>query len=249
MTAGSTTPTDDPGSRGRILVVDDDASLAEMLGIVLRQEGFDSQVCARGDEALAAFHDYHPDLVLLDLMLPGLDGWEVCRRLRAFGDVPILILSAREEEEDRLLGLGLGADDYVVKPFSPREVVLRVHAILRRAGRPNAIDAPAGGPPPLLGSGPVRLDVERCTVLSYGSEVGLTPTEYTLLHALMRRPNKTFSRGELLDHLYPTGGRVVPKVIDVHIGRLRQKIEPEPQEPRHVITVRGFGYRFREAAS
>lgn len=232
-----------------VLVVEDERHTRDILVLYLRKAGYRVVAAADGAAGLEHAQREMPALVILDLMLPGLDGWEVCRRLRAFGDVPILILSAREEEEDRLLGLGLGADDYVVKPFSPREVVLRVHAILRRAGRPNAIDAPAGGPPPLLGSGPVRLDVERCTVLSYGSEVGLTPTEYTLLHALMRRPNKTFSRGELLDHLYPTGGRVVPKVIDVHIGRLRQKIEPEPQEPRHVITVRGFGYRFREAAS
>ncbi len=235
-----------PDSSETVLVVEDDPNTRELIQMYLEQAGFDVSCAAEGRRGLELALALEPSLVVLDLMLPGIDGWAICRSLRQSSDVPILILSARQEEEDRLLGLGLGADDYVVKPFSPREVVMRVQAILRRSQR--ARPAPREDEPTDdgLGSGPIRVDPERRTASSYGTEVVLTPSEYRLLCAMMRRPGRTFDRSELLGHLYPSGGSAVPKVIDVHIGKLRQKLEPQPSEPRHVQTVRGFGYRFVE---
>ena len=224
----------------KVLVVEDDPNTRDILRMYLERAGYELQAAADGDTGLRLARRIQPDLIVLDLMLPGMDGWEVCRNLREWSDVPILILSARQEEQDRLLGLGLGADDYVVKPFSPREVVLRVQAILRRM-RPRRNEAELADP---LVRGPIEIDSERHVVSAYGREVTLTPSEFKLLLALMQTPGKTFDRRELLDHLYPMGGSVVPKVVDVHIGKLRHKIEPVPAHPRHVITVRGFGYRF-----
>jgi DNA-binding response OmpR family regulator len=235
-------------SRARILVVEDELRTREILALYLGEAGYDVQSVHDGRSALDAVDERPPQLIVLDLMLPGMDGWEVCRRIRQTSDLPIIILSARQEEEDRLLGLGLGADDYVVKPFSPREIVLRVKAILRRtrssAQPAHGSDSEWSHEPQTIGTGEVILDEERRSVSVRGQEVILTPSEYKLLTALMRRPNKTFARDELLNQLYPLGGQVVPKVIDVHIGKLRHKIETDPQHPTHVITVRGFGYRF-----
>jgi DNA-binding response OmpR family regulator len=182
----------------------------------------------------------NPGFVILDIMLPKIDGWEVCRRLRSFSDVPVLMLTAREEEIDRVLGLSLGADDYVVKPFSPRELLERVKAILRRA-RP--VQSPKVK---LLCKGGLVLDPEKLKVTLHGRIISLTSHEYKLLYALMRSPGRVFSRSELLDHFYQHGEVVVDRVIDVHIGKLRQKIEMDPARPQYIQTVRGFGYRFTD---
>ena len=179
-----------------------------------------------------------PALVILDLNLPGLDGTEVCRELRKTSDVPILMLTARADEVDRVVGFSLGADDYVIKPFSPRELVERVKAILRRA-RPTDDSA-------ALRHGELVLDPEKRKVVHGADEVALTPSEYKLLLALMSRPGRAFSRDELLGRLYEHGETVVDRVVDVHIGKLRHKIEPEPSRPRYVETVHGVGYRFAE---
>jgi len=219
--------------------VEDDPRTAALLELYLRDAGFEAKVEHDGKRGLRAALRGEADLVILDLMLPGCDGWTICRRLRRHSDVPILILSARQEEEDRLAGLGLGADDYVVKPFSPREVVLRVQAILRRTER--AVAGTGVDPAP---SGPIHIDRERRCAVTYGREVALTPSEFRLLEAFTDSPGRTFERRELLDRLYPTGACVVPKVIDVHVAKLRQKVEPQARRPRHIVTVRGFGYRF-----
>jgi DNA-binding response OmpR family regulator len=179
--------------------------------------------------------------VILDLMIPKVDGWEVCRRLRKTSEVPVIMLTARGEEIDRVAGLTLGADDYVVKPFSPRELVARVKAVLRRT-------VPATQKKQRrLTHGPVTMDLEkrRLTVNDY--PVSLTPHEYALMEALMSAPGRTFTRDELLDRLYPSGEAVViDRVVDVHIGKLRQKIEPVPTTPEYILTVRGVGYRFAD---
>ena len=182
-----------------------------------------------------------PIFVILDIMLPGKDGWDICRELRKESDVPILMLTAREEEIDRVLGLSIGADDYVVKPFSPRELVERVKAILRRSCHRN--DAYAAG---VLSHGALVLDTVKCRVTLSGKPVNLTSSEFKLLHALMSSPGRVFSRDVLLERFYEHGERVIERVIDVHIGNLRQKIEENPSEPRMIFTVRGFGYRFAE---
>jgi DNA-binding response OmpR family regulator len=168
-----------------------------------------------------------------------MDGWEICRALRKFSDVPLLMLTAREEEIDRVLGLSLGADDYVVKPFSPRELVERVKAILRRT-RPEA------APPVVLAQGSLRLDTARHRVTLEGRPVELTPVEYKLLQALMNAPGRVFSRDELLGKIYDHGETVIDRVVDVHIGHLRQKLGDDPEAPHYILTVRGFGYRLAE---
>jgi DNA-binding response OmpR family regulator len=194
-----------------------------------------------GAQGLHLARRHRPDLVILDLMIPEIDGWEVCRRLRQHSEVPVIMLTARGEEIDRVAGLTLGADDYVVKPFSPRELMARVKAVLRRtspAGRRTAS---------ILVHGPVRLDLEKRRLTVNGAPVAVTPHEYALLAALMAAPGRTFTRDELLEHLYPRGEAVViDRVVDVHIGKLRQKIEPTPADPRHILTVRGIGYRFAD---
>jgi DNA-binding response OmpR family regulator len=173
-------------------------------------------------------------------MLPKLDGWEVCRELRAASNVPILILSAKENEVDRVLGLSLGADDYVVKPFSPREVVARIKAILRRT-RP---DRPSDSR--VLSHGGLVLDRHKRSVTVNGKRVAPTPSEYKLLEAMMAVPGKAFVRDELLNCLYPVGDPVIDRVVDVHVGKLRQKIEADPANPRYILTNRGVGYRFAD---
>ncbi len=175
-------------------------------------------------------------------MLPGADGWEICRTLRKTSDVPILMLTAREEEIDRVLGLSLGADDYVVKPFSPRELVERVKAILRRT---NQRPAPAT----CFKHGPLELDLDKRRVSLDGAPVALTSVEYKLLQAFMSAPGKAFSREELLNHIYQRGETVVDRVVDVHIGHLRQKLADDPSAPLFIETVRGYGYRFAEEES
>ncbi|HEX9637420.1 MAG TPA: response regulator transcription factor [Acidobacteriota bacterium] len=221
-----------------ILIVEDDPKTAALLALYLERQGFSTTTAADGEQALSLASELGPILIILDLMIPRLDGWQVCRRIREGSQVPILILTARDEAMDRVLGLSLGADDYVVKPFSPQEVVARVQAILRRA-RPGA-----GKPPTALTFAGLELDLDKRRLSLNGKPVPLTPAEFRLLRALMAEPGKVFSREELLEQLYPGGESVVDRVIDVHIGKLRQKIEPDPAAPRWIQTVRGFGYQF-----
>ncbi len=226
---------------GPILIVEDDKKTASLLSLYLEREGFETVVAYDGQQALELARRHNPIFVILDLMLPRVDGWEVCRQLRQSSDVPILILSAREEEVDRVSGLTLGADDYVVKPFSPRELVARVKAILRR-GR-LATDK---GNRPLSFRGLV-LNQEKRKVTLNGNPVLLTSHEFNLLEALMNSPGRVFTREELLAHLYPRHEAVViDRVVDVHIGKLRQKIEKDPANPKYILTVRGIGYQFVE---
>jgi DNA-binding response OmpR family regulator len=230
--------------QGPILIAEDDKKTASLVAMYLERDGFQTLVAHDGRTALELAARHAPAFVILDLMLPVVDGWEVCRQLRKTSDVPILILSAREEEIDRVSGLTLGADDYVVKPFSPRELVARVKAILRRA-RPQPIDDRN-----VFVHGDLVLDKERHKVSLGGDTVPLTAHEFSLLQALMASPGKVFTRDELLLHLYPRGEAVViDRVIDVHIGKLRQKIEIDPSNPRFILTVRGIGYQFAETSS
>lgn len=229
------------GTEKNILVVEDDPNTAALVAMYLKREGFRPMTAGDGEAGLALAEQHPPDLVILDLMLPKMDGWEVCRRLRQKSEVPVIMLTARGEEIDRVAGLTLGADDYVVKPFSPRELVARVKAVLRRVSRP-----PAGGES-FLSHDDVFLDLEKRRLSVKDQPVSLTPHEYALLEALMSTPGRIFTRDELLQRLYPRGDAVViERVVDVHVGKLRQKIEEDPSDPRYILTVRGIGYRFAD---
>jgi len=224
-----------------VLVVEDDENTSSLIALYLEREGFLPVTAGDGEKALALARKYRPDLVILDLMIPRIDGWEVCRRLRQTSEVPVIMLTARGEEIDRVAGLTLGADDYVVKPFSPRELVARVKAVLRRTS-PAPIKEER-----MLIHGPICMDLEKRRLSVDNQPVSLTPHEYALMEALMASPGRTFTRDELLDRLYPMGEAVViDRVVDVHIGKLRQKIEPIPADPRYIITARGIGYRFAD---
>lgn len=228
---------------GPILIAEDDKKTASLVAVYLEREGFQTVVAYDGQQALEMAHRHRPIFVILDLMLPLVDGWDVCRQLRRSSDVPILMLTAREEEVDRISGLTLGADDYVVKPFSPRELVARVKAILRRGRLGTPMEEKS-----ILFHGGLVLDQEKRKVSLDGHPVPLTPHEYRLLKALMSVPGKVFTRDELVAHLYPRDEAVViDRVIDVHIGKLRQKIEKDPSRPRYILTVRGIGYQFVES--
>lgn len=220
--------------KGRILVVDDDTALAEMIGIVLKSEGFEPSFCATGDEALEAFRSVKPDLVLLDLMLPGKDGLQVCREIRAESGVPIIMLTAKSDTVDVVLGLESGADDYVPKPFKPKELIARVRARLRMLEQ-NA--------PELLTVGDVTIDVAGHSVTKNGEPVNLTPLEFDLLVALARRPWQVFSRETLLEEVWGYRHAADTRLVNVHVQRLRSKIEKDPEKPDIVVTVRGVGYR------
>ena len=224
-----------------VLIIEDDPRTADLVALYLQREGFQALMADDGERGLSLARRHRPDLVILDLMLPRLDGWEVCRQLRKISDVPVIMLTARDEEIDRVAGLTLGADDYVVKPFSPRELVARVIAVLRRA---RLSGHPASNQ---LQQGDVVLDLEKRRLYVRGQAVDLTHHEYALVQALMRAPGKIFPRDELREVLYPRGEAiVVDRVVDVHIGKLRKKIETDPARPDHIITVRGIGYRFVE---
>ncbi len=223
-----------------VLIVEDDRNTASLVATYLKKEGFSTVMAHDGRQALEMARQHDPVFIILDIMLPEIDGWEVCRRIRKHSDVPVLMLTAREDEIDRIMGLSIGADDYVVKPFSPRELVERVKAILRRT----APSAPRRDP--VLAHRNLELDHEKHKVTLDGRPVSLTSLEYKLLHALMRSPGRVFSRNELLDHFYEQGEVVIDRVIDVHIGKLRQKLEEDPSSPRFIHTVRGFGYRFAD---
>lgn len=228
-----------PGST-LILIAEDDKKTSSLLVAYLAREGFQTATAFDGRQALSLFEMERPRLVILDIMLPIVDGWEVCRGIRKVSNVPILFLTARDEEADRVLGLGLGGDDYVVKPFSPREVVARVKAILRRTETPELLDSSRVKHDGLV------LNLEKRRVTLHGEPVSLTPFEYTLLVALMTTPGRVFLRDELLNKLYPNGEVVVDRVVDVHIGKLRQKIEIDAALPQLILTVRGIGYRFAD---
>jgi two-component system, OmpR family, response regulator MtrA len=220
--------------RGRVLVVDDDTALAEMLGIVLRSEGFDAHFCADGRNALAAFRDVRPDVVLLDVMLPGRDGIAVCRDIRAESGVPIVMLTARTDTLDIVAGLESGADDYIVKPFKPKELVARVRARLRRFDPQS---------PELLMIGDLTIDVAGHSVRRDGNALNLTPLEFDLLACLARSPHQVFSRDVLLEKVWGYKHAADTRLVNVHVQRLRSKIEHDPEHPEIVVTVRGVGYK------
>ena len=220
--------------KGRVLVVDDDPSLGEMLGIVLRQEGFEPVFVRSGDQAIAAFHQAKPDLVLLDLMLPGKDGLEICRELRLESGVPIVMLTAKTDTVDVVLGLESGADDYITKPFSAKELVARIRARLRRRDTEGA---------ETLRFHDIEMDVMAHQVTKAGKPVNLTPLEFELLATLARRPRQVFTREVLLEQVWGYRYAGDTRLVNVHVQRLRAKIEDDPENPRVVQTVRGVGYR------
>src|SRR6476646_56606 len=224
--------------RQRILVVDDDPSLAEMLTIVLRGEGFDTAVIGDGTQALTAVRELRPDLVLLDLMLPGMNGIDVCRVLRADSGVPIVMLTAKTDTVDVVLGLESGADDYAVKPFKPKELIARMRARLRRG---------EDAAPEMLTIGPtgsqISIDVPAHLVSRNGDEVKLTPLEFDLLVALARKPRQVFTREVLLEQVWGYRHAADTRLVNVHVQRLRAKIEPDPERPEIILTVRGVGYK------
>lgn len=228
------------GNQGTVLIVEDDRNTAALVATYLEREGFRAVVVHDGGQAIQASIDCNPVFVILDVMLPNVDGWEICRALRKVSEVPVLMLTAREEEVDRVAGLVMGADDYVVKPFSPRELVERVKAILRRS-RPAS-----PRPSALLSFDGLELDMEKHKVARDDRLVALTSSEFKILKALMSSPGKAFSREELLSQCYQNSEAVIDRVIDVHIGKLRQKIEDDPAQPRFILTVRGHGYRFSD---
>ena len=226
-----------------ILLVDDEDAVQKLLTYPLERDGFRVVAARDGEEALARFREGSFDLVVLDLMLPKLDGLEVCKRLRAESTVPIIMLTARDDELDKVLGLELGADDYITKPFSIREFRSRVRALLRRAAAPRPGDAAADE---VIQSGELRIDVPRRTVEVRGREVQLTFVEFELLRTLAAAPGRVFSRRQLLERLRGGADYREPRTIDVHVRHLREKIEQNPHEPELILTVRGVGYRFRE---
>lgn len=224
----------------RVLVVEDDPTISEVVVRYLEREGLTVEAVADGRDALAAAAAHWPDLVVLDLMLPGIDGLEVCRRLRARAPVPVIMLTARGDEEDRVLGLELGADDYVVKPFSPRELTARVHAVLRRAG---GSEVPDGFDVSVIDAGDLHIDLPAREVTRRGALVMVTAREFDLLVHLARHPRRAFSREELLERVwgYSFGDTAT---VTVHVRRLREKIEANPSQPEHLLTVWGVGYRW-----
>ncbi len=223
----------------RVLVVDDDPTVSDVVRRYLQRDGIDVRLAADGVDALAQFHRYHPDLVVLDLMLPGMDGIEVCRQIRADGDVAVIMLTALGEESDRVLGLSTGADDYVTKPFSPRELALRVQSVLRRSYRPESTDEV-----PVLSDGVLTVDTAARIATLDGAALALTVREFDLLAFLMRHPGRAYRRAELLEAVWGwTFGD--HSTVTVHVRRLREKIEPETTAPSRIVTVWGVGYRYQ----
>jgi two-component system response regulator RegX3 len=222
----------------RLLVIEDESSFSEALQYMLAREGFEVAVSATGPAGLEAFSRNGADLVLLDVMLPGLPGTEVCRALRSRSDVPIIMLTARDGEVDKVVGLELGADDYVTKPFSGRELVARIRAVLRRRTEtPELV-------PAAVEAGPVRIDVERHIVTVRGEPVGMPLKEFELLELLVRNAGRVLTRGQLIDRVWGSDYVGDTKTLDVHVKRLRAKVEREPSSPEHVVTIRGLGYKF-----
>jgi len=222
----------------RILIVEDEASLSEPLSYLLTREGYETQVAADGNEALADFDRAGADLVLLDLMLPGIPGTEVCREMRQRSSVPIIMLTAKDSEVDIVVGLELGADDYVTKPYSTRELLARIRAVLRRRVDEEDIDDS------VLEAGTVRMDVDRHQVMVDGREVAMPLKEFELLELLLRNAGRVLTRGQLIDRVWGADYFGDTKTLDVHVKRIRSKIESDPSNPRMLVTVRGLGYRF-----
>ncbi|HEX3612816.1 MAG TPA: response regulator transcription factor [Sporichthyaceae bacterium] len=222
----------------RLLVVEDEESFSDALSYMLRKEGFEVAVAPTGPDALEEFERGGADLVLLDLMLPGLPGTEVCRQLRLRSKVPVIMLTAKDSEIDKVVGLEIGADDYVTKPFSHRELLARIRAVLRRNSEPEDISDSA------LEAGPVRMDVERHVVTVNGESIGLPLKEFELLELLLRNAGRVLTRMQLIDRIWGADYVGDTKTLDVHVKRLRAKIEPDPAMPRFLVTVRGLGYKF-----
>ncbi|CVN34650.1 response regulator transcription factor [Micrococcus luteus] len=222
----------------RILIVEDEESFSDPLSYLLEKEGFEVTVAADGNEALSVFERDSADLILLDLMLPGMSGTEVCRQVRQRSNVPVIMLTAKDSEIDKVVGLELGADDYVTKPYSSRELVARVRAVLRRQGDQ---EEPMSA---TISAGPVRMDVERHVVSVDGEQVSLPLKEFELLEMLLRNAGRVLTRGQLIDRVWGSDYVGDTKTLDVHVKRLRSKIEPDPSSPRYLVTVRGLGYKF-----
>jgi two-component system, OmpR family, response regulator RegX3 len=220
----------------RVLVVEDEESYSDALAYMLRKEGFDVGIASTGPDALTEFDRAGADIVLLDLMLPGLPGTEVCRRIRQTSNVPVIMVTAKDDEVDKVVGLELGADDYVTKPYSPRELVARIRAVLRRGQ-----DADVS--PATLEAGPVRMDVERHVVTVDGTEAKLPLKEFELLEMFLRNTGRVLTRGQLIDRVWGADYVGDTKTLDVHVKRLRAKIEPDPARPTYLVTVRGLGYK------
>ena len=222
-------------------MVEDEESFSDPLSYLLKREGYEVSLAADGIAALAEFDKVHPDLVLLDLMLPGLPGVDVCRQIRGRSSVPIIMLTAKDSEIDKVVGLEIGADDYVTKPYSSRELLARVKAVLRRRQEPDDLA------PSALAAGPVRMDVERHVVEVNGESVPLPLKEFELLEMLLRNPGRVLTRMQLIDRVWGSDYVGDTKTLDVHVKRLRAKIEPDPGRPVHIVTVRGLGYKFEPA--
>jgi len=222
----------------RVLIVEDEKSLSEPLAFLLEREGYEVKVAKDGPSALRAFERHGTDLVLLDLMLPGIPGTEVCREIRAQSQVPIIMLTAKDSEVDIVVGLELGADDYVTKPYSTRELLARMRAVLRRRVEPDDGDSP------VITAGDVRMDLERHTVSVRGHEISMPLKEYELLEFLLRNAGRVLTRGQLIDRVWGADYFGDTKTLDVHIKRIRSRIEERPSEPVMLVTVRGLGYRF-----
>ena len=222
----------------RILVVEDEESYSDPLSYLLRREGYEVAIAETGPDALTEFDKNGADLVLLDLMLPGLSGVDVCRALRQRSGVPVIMLTAKDSEIDKVVGLEIGADDYVTKPYSSRELLARIKAVLRRLADPEDLQ------PPTLEAGPVRMDVDRHTVTVRGSAASLPLKEFELLEMLLRNAGRVLTRMQLIDRVWGSDYVGDTKTLDVHVKRLRAKIETDPANPQHIVTVRGLGYKF-----
>ncbi len=222
----------------RVLVVEDEESISDALAFMLRKEGFEVVVAGDGPSALAEFDRSGADLVLLDLMLPGTPGTEVCRALRSRSNVPVIMLTAKDGEIDKVVGLELGADDYVTKPFSMRELVARIRAVLRRGLESEELVTG------VVEAGPVRMDVERHTVTVRGAVAAMPLKEFDLLELLLRNSGRVLTRGQLIDRVWGSDYVGDTKTLDVHVKRLRAKIEEDPADPKHIVTVRGLGYKY-----
>ena len=222
----------------RILIVEDEVSFSDPLSYLLKKEGYDVAVAETGPDGLAEFDKNGADLVLLDLMLPGLSGVDVCRALRQRSSVPVIMLTAKDSEIDKVVGLEIGADDYVTKPYSSRELLARIKAVLRRGQEPEDLL------PTTIEAGPVRMDVERHIVTVSGEPTPLPLKEFELLEMLLRNTGRVLTRMQLIDRVWGSDYVGDTKTLDVHVKRLRAKIEPDPAEPRHIVTVRGLGYKF-----
>ena len=221
----------------RVLVVEDEESYSDALAYMLRKEGYDVAIAATGPDALTEFDRNGADIVLLDLMLPGLPGTEVCRRIRQTSNVPVIMVSAKDTEVDKVVGLELGADDYVTKPYSSRELVARIRAVLRRGVDDTVVETQ------VLQAGPIRMDVERHAVSVDGEDTRLPLKEFELLELLLRNAGRVLTRGQLIDRVWGADYVGDTKTLDVHVKRLRAKIEPDPASPTYLVTVRGLGYK------